>query len=152
MEPKLYAASTGELMVCPACGVSELHSSKDGGFRCGRCERTLSGTMIETLREIAILPDVVGSHPCECGHPEMKRLPGGIFHCPACGSEVLSVQAVPVAGSRGSSSEAFLCGWSDGLFGSLESFIHNEALAGWKDPADRLDYYRGHRAGRAVRF
>ena len=25
----------------------------------------------------------------ECGHPEMCRLPDGVFHCPACGSEVL---------------------------------------------------------------
>jgi ribosomal protein L37AE/L43A len=25
---------------------------------------------------------------CECGHPEMRRLPDGVYWCPACGSEV----------------------------------------------------------------
>ena len=29
------------------------------------------------------LPFVWG---CEYGHPEMRRLPDGVFHCPACGS------------------------------------------------------------------
>jgi uncharacterized Zn finger protein (UPF0148 family) len=45
----------------------------------------------ETLREIVHLPDALGSHACECGHPEMRLLPGGIYRCPACGTEVLLV-------------------------------------------------------------
>jgi hypothetical protein len=45
--------------------------------------------MLETLRRISALPDAQGRHACGCGHPEMRRLPDGIFHCPACGSEVL---------------------------------------------------------------
>jgi hypothetical protein len=45
--------------------------------------------MLEALREIAALPDSLGSHACECGHPEMRLLPDGVFHCPACGCEVL---------------------------------------------------------------
>jgi ribosomal protein L37AE/L43A len=52
--------------------------------------------MLEALREIAALPDALGSHACECGHPEMRRLPDGVFHCPACGCEVL-----PLAVSEG---------------------------------------------------
>jgi hypothetical protein len=49
-------------------------------------------------------------------------------------------------------SEAYRCGWTEGLLGSTQSFVHNEGLARWEDTNDRLDYYRGHRAGRAGRF
>lgn len=52
----------------------------------------------------------------------------------------------------GSTSEAYRCGWTEGLFGSAKSLIHNEGLARWEDAQDRLDFYRGHRAGQAVRF
>jgi ribosomal protein L37AE/L43A len=38
---------------------------------------------------MATLPVSLGAHACECGHPEMRRLPDGVFHCPACGSEIL---------------------------------------------------------------
>jgi hypothetical protein len=36
----------------------------------------------------------------------------------------------------------------DGLFGGSASFVHNRELARWEDATDRVDYYRGHRAGR----
>ena len=46
-------------------------------------------------------------------------------------------------------SEAYLSGWMDRLFGSTEkSFVHNRELARWEEAAERLDYYRGHHAGR----
>jgi len=45
--------------------------------------------MLLTLEQIIALPDALGKHPCECGHPQMRRLPDGAFHCPSCGSEVL---------------------------------------------------------------
>jgi ribosomal protein L37AE/L43A len=45
--------------------------------------------MLLDLRRIAALPDALGAHPCECGHPEMRRLLDGVYHCPACGAEVL---------------------------------------------------------------
>jgi hypothetical protein len=51
------------------------------------------GSTLETLRDIIGLPDTLGAHACECGHPEMRELPGGVFHCPACGSEVLPTEA-----------------------------------------------------------
>jgi hypothetical protein len=38
------------------------------------------------------LPEALGKHACECGHPEMRLLPGGVFHCPACGSEVVPIE------------------------------------------------------------
>jgi ribosomal protein L37AE/L43A len=49
----------------------------------------LSGALLQTLHRIAGLPDAVGRHACECGHPEMRRLPDGVYRCPACGSEVI---------------------------------------------------------------
>jgi len=50
--------------------------------------------MLGTLRGISTLPDALGKHACEeCGHPEMRRLPDGTFHCPACRSEVLPSDA-----------------------------------------------------------
>src|SRR5215204_4828223 len=49
-------------------------------------------------------------------------------------------------------SEAYRCGWAEGLFGNTETFVRNDGLARWEDTYDRLAYYRGHRAGRAVRF
>ena len=48
--------------------------------------------MFETLEQVAALPDAIGGHACECGHPEMRRLPDGVFHCVACGSEVLPIR------------------------------------------------------------
>ena len=51
------------------------------------------GSSLETLRDIVGLPDALGAHACGCGHPEMRALPDGVFHCPACGSEVLPVGA-----------------------------------------------------------
>ena len=46
---------------------------------------------MQTLSEICALPDAVGAHACECGHPEMRRLLDGVYRYPACGSEVLPI-------------------------------------------------------------
>ena len=70
---------------------------------CDRCRRAFDKTIVETLKQIVTLPEALGEHSCECGHPEMRRLPDGVFHCPACGSEVLPVsipEARPVAARR----------------------------------------------------
>jgi hypothetical protein len=50
--------------------------------------------MLETLRDVVGLPDALGAHACECGHPEMRKLPGSVYHCPACGSEVLPAEGI----------------------------------------------------------
>jgi ribosomal protein L37AE/L43A len=87
-------ASKQDSLVCPLCEASKLHPSSRDSMRCESCGGRLSGPMLETLRSIASLPDALGRHACEeCGHPEMRRLPDGIFHCPACGSEVLCLEA-----------------------------------------------------------
>ena len=48
-------------------------------------------------------------------------------------------------------SRAYRCGWIDGCYGELECFTENRRLAEWEAASDRLDYYRGHRAGRETR-
>ena len=50
-----------------------------------------------------------------------------------------------------SSSEAYRQGYRDGLYGEEHSFTENGRLAQLETPAKRLDYYRGHRAGRETR-
>src|SRR3712207_7693928 len=54
---------------------------------CDSCGREVEGALLRTLEQIVALPDALGEHACECGHPEMRRLPDGVFHCPACGSD-----------------------------------------------------------------
>ena len=91
-------ASRPQRLACPFCESGELLSLGQGFARCDSCGMPLVGSALETLREIVGLPDTMGAHPCECGHPEMRRLPDGVFHCPACRSEVLPIQ-VAVRGS-----------------------------------------------------
>ena len=47
---------------------------------------------------------------------------------------------------------AYRHGWNDGRYGEPCCFTDNERLAGLETPSDRLDYYRGHRAGRETRL
>ena len=94
-------------LVCPLCEAGRLHTLGHDQARCDSCLDPLSGAMLEALSEIAILQNAVGSHACECGHPEMRLLPDGVFHCPACGCEVL-----PLAASKGKSARAAAGGGS----------------------------------------
>jgi hypothetical protein len=146
-------ASSPDSLVCPKCEVHKLDACGHSSARCDSCGGLLSGAMLETLRQITTLPDVLGSHACECGHPQMRRLPDGTYHCPSCGSEV-----VPIDAQRGSPpepeehTEAWWAGWLDGHFGEKGSFVDNPNLARWDSPSERLDYYRGHRAGSEMRW
>jgi hypothetical protein len=149
MGKRIHTSSRVGSMVCLACGVGELRHDEIGIVRCGGREGALDGGMLEALVQIAALPEALGSRPCECGHPEMGLLPEGTVHCPSCGSEV------PPAGSSAApcvTTEAYLCSWEDGLFGEARSFARNENLPKFGAPHERLDYYRGHRAGRETRF
>jgi hypothetical protein len=69
-----------------------LGASRQDSVRCDFCEGVLGEAMLRTLGQIVALPDAQGSHACECGHPEMRLLPDGTFHCPACGAEVLRLE------------------------------------------------------------
>src|SRR5215203_3099824 len=138
-------------LVCPFCEVSSIRLPATHPTRCGSCGERLSREVLETLQQVASLPDALGKHACECGHPEMRRLPDGTYHCPACGSEVLLVDADLTPSKFDEHSEAYLAGWMDGCLRERSSFVDNPNLAKWEDPSDRLTYYRGHRAGSEVR-
>jgi hypothetical protein len=141
----LSPASRPGALICPLCETGELRCSSHHAARCEACGAPSSGVVSQALLEIASLPEALGPHACECGHPEMRLLPDGTYHCPAFGSEVLSFEA-----SRQSEpehhGEAYRAGWVDGRFRKFGSFTENPNLARWGDPPDRLDYYRGHRA------
>jgi ribosomal protein L37AE/L43A len=144
-------ASGRHSLVCPSCEAGELHPSGGSSAHCGSCGRFLSGAMLEVLRRIVALPAALGSHACECGHPEMRRLPDGVFHCPACGSEVLPINTPSAQSRPNEHSEAYWSGWVDGRFGEISGFSDNPNLAKLEDPWGRLEYYRGHRAGSEAR-
>ncbi|MGH3086074.1 MAG: hypothetical protein ACRDSJ_01995 [Rubrobacteraceae bacterium] len=135
-------------MICPSCESGELRPFGRVSMRCFSCDQVIGGPMLETLRNIYILPDAIGKHACECGHPEMKHLPDGVYWCPACGSEVLPANAAhPISWRSEDRSEAYWCGWLDGRYSPPGDFTRNSRLARWEDPRDRLDYYQGHRQG-----
>ena len=95
MKVSSLASGPGSL-ICPFCEAGRLCPSGHHTIWCGSCGSSLSGAMVQALRQLTDLPDAVGAHACEeCGHPEMRRLPDGTFHCPACGSEVLSLDLPP---------------------------------------------------------
>jgi ribosomal protein L37AE/L43A len=77
--------------VCPFCEMYELRPFGHNSVRCESCGGVLGGPLLQTLRRIAMLPDAIGRHACECGHPEMRRLPDGVYRCPSCGSEVVPI-------------------------------------------------------------
>ena len=47
---------------------------------------------------------------------------------------------------------AYRHGLIDGRYGEQCCFTENSKLATLETPSDRLDYYRGHRAGREMRL
>jgi ribosomal protein L37AE/L43A len=93
-------ASKPHRLTCPFCESSSLVPRGPGFARCGSCGLPLLGSLLETLQDAVGLPDALGSHACEeCAHPEMRLLPDGVYHCPACGSEVVPAGA-GAAGAR----------------------------------------------------
>jgi ribosomal protein L37AE/L43A len=85
--------SRPQAIICPACWRGELSTRGPDLAGCNSCGRDVEGAVLSTLEQIASLPDALGKHACECGHPEMRHLPDGVFHCPACGSEVVLLEA-----------------------------------------------------------
>ncbi len=140
--------------VCPFCQTGALlRSSGEDSMRCQSCDGLLSGALLETLRQISALPDAPGSHACEeCAHPQMRLLPDGTYHCPSCGSEVLSFEASREQPTPEEyRSEAYRCGWIDGRFAEVGCFTQNPNLPRWQEASERLQYYRGHREGSEAR-
>jgi ribosomal protein L37AE/L43A len=143
--------SGARTLTCPFCSEAELRAFGRNSLKCDECGGVLGGTLLETLNRIISLPDASGDHACECGHPEMRRLPDGVYRCSACGSEVTPISA-PVFWKSPDHTEAYWCGWLDGRYGDPEWFTNNVRLAKWDGPSDRLEYYRGHRAGQETRL
>ena len=100
MKIPLRATSKPNSIICPACGRGELGTRGLDLAECDSCRRDIEGAVLRTLEQIVALPDALGEHACECGHPEMRRLPDAIFHCPACGSEVLPIGAQDIDAPR----------------------------------------------------
>ena len=87
------AASKLGHLICPVCSSGELQQQGSAPLGvCDSCGYAFDGAILGTLEEIVALPDALGKHACECGHPEMRRLPDAAFHCPACGVEVLPIE------------------------------------------------------------
>jgi hypothetical protein len=82
-------ASSPDPLVCPLCGSGELRPVGHDSARCTSCSGSVGGWPLELLCQVAALPEALGGHACECGHPEMRPLPDRVFHCLACVSEVL---------------------------------------------------------------
>lgn len=97
MKSLSHVASNGRHLVCPFCESGELALFGPGLARCDPCGLPLLGSVLETLRDVAGLPDALGAHACECGHPEMRGLPDRVSRCPACGAEVLPVTVAEAA-------------------------------------------------------
>ena len=81
----------GHSLRCPFCGACGLEDVGHKSARCPSCRAVVAGPVLGTLIWIAQLPDAIGRHACECGHPEMRLLPDGVYRCPACASEVVPV-------------------------------------------------------------
>jgi uncharacterized Zn finger protein (UPF0148 family) len=150
MRTSFLSSSPGSL-VCPSCEARELYPSGQDSMRCRSCRSHLHGAMLETLRCISSLPDTLGRHACECGHPEMRLLPDKTYHCPACGSEVPPADVTSTPSKYEENSLAYWSGWADGRYGEMGNLADNRNLSRWESPSDRLDYYRGHRAGMEAR-
>ncbi len=87
MEDAFSAGS--QPFTCPCCEARELRPFGLNSARCEDCGGMLSGALLRALGGIAGLPDAVGRHASDCGHPEMRLLPDRVYRCPACGSEVV---------------------------------------------------------------
>ncbi len=84
-------STDGPSLRCPFCGARGLEAMGNNSTRCPACRAVIAGPVLGTLIWIAQLPDAIGRHACECGHPEMRLLPDGVYRCPACASEVIPV-------------------------------------------------------------
>ena len=145
------STSGAAALTCPFCEASDLNDFGRNSTRCSTCGGILGGEFLVMLRRIVGLPASAGLHACECGHPEMRLLPDEVYRCPACGSEVVPVSAGMATWKSSDHSDAYWSGWLDGRYGNQELFLKNRRLERWGDAPDRLEYYRGHRAGRGVR-
>jgi transcription elongation factor Elf1 len=89
--PSRETSKPNSILFCPACGHGELGTRGLDLAERDSCGHNVEGAILKTLEQIVALPDAFGELACECGNPEMRRLPDSVFHCPACSSEVVSL-------------------------------------------------------------
>jgi ribosomal protein L37AE/L43A len=75
-------------VTCPLCESGEMFQIYPFLARCTGCGETISYGFFNTLRQLENLRDARGKHACECGHPEMRSLPDGTYHCPSCSTDI----------------------------------------------------------------
>jgi hypothetical protein len=75
-------ASRPHAVICSICEAGELFFLGGNSARSTTCGGHLGGALLKTLRERVALSDTLGEHACDCGHPEMRRVPDGVFLCP----------------------------------------------------------------------
>jgi ribosomal protein L37AE/L43A len=90
-EEEMVETARPHPLTCPFCEAHDLRPFGYNSARCEYCGGIVGGPLLQTLHRIRMLPNAAGNHACECGHPEMRRLPDGVYRCPACGSEVVPV-------------------------------------------------------------
>ena len=122
-------ASKPNSVVCPLCETGQLHPSAQNSMRCEACGQRSSEATLEDLRRIV-----------------------ATYLCPACGSEVLPIDASSAPTKPEEHGAAYWAGWVDGRFGEIGSFVDNPTLMKWEYPYDRLAYYQGHRVGSEARW
>jgi hypothetical protein len=64
MEVPSPAVPEARHTTCPFCETGELVAFGPGFTRCDSCGLPLLGSMLETLRDIVVLPNALGVHPC----------------------------------------------------------------------------------------
>ena len=92
MKRSSQKVSTTRSIICPRCEIGEVSAFGSTGVSCDFCGRAVDERILESLRQIVSLPVAIGSHACECGHPEMRSLPDDVYSCPSCGAEVLPLK------------------------------------------------------------
>jgi hypothetical protein len=139
-------------LICPFCAEAALRSFGRNPARCEDGGGVLYEELLVALHQIAMLPAAGGRHACECGHPEMRLLPDGVYRCPTCGAEVTPGSAGPRTWKSPEHTDSYWCSWLDSRYGEPACFTGNRRLARWENSSERLEYYRGHRAGHESRL
>lgn len=89
----------GRSLCCPFCEEYDLEPFGHNAGGCPSCGIVLSGALLETLRQISEVSDLASPPACECGYPQMRYLPDGVYWvywCPSCGSEALPISRFPL--------------------------------------------------------
>ena len=93
-----------------------------------------------------------------CEVHELRSFGHNAARCDACGGviggpllETLCRITMTTSKPARHRSKAYWCGCFDGRFGPSACFTENRRLAEWDAASSRLDYYKGHRAGREAR-